>query len=74
MSNGYYELSPTRMHFLLWLNTSYSGILTRGAEAAFLSDMRDAVALAFQVGMGGSGGQWRLGPAAASPQARGRVP
>ena len=41
------DTSGVKQRFLLHLNMSYSGVL--GSMTAFRADLRDAVALAFQV-------------------------
>ena len=50
-SRGFFSLSPIKKRFHLYLNMSYANVaLTAARLAAFQSDMRDVVALAFQVG------------------------
>ena len=50
-AGGFYSLSPTKMRFDLFLNTSYANIASTPTRlGTFTSDLRDAMALAFQVG------------------------
>ena len=53
--SGFFSLSPSKMQFVLYLNMSYTNMaLTAAHSEAFLTDLRDVVALAFQVGLGRS--------------------
>ena len=43
------QLSTTKMRFVLHLNLSYEALVASGKKDAFTSDLREAMALAFQV-------------------------
>ena len=49
-TNGTYALSDTKQRFGLILNISYSALIASGSQGAFTTDLRDATALAYQVG------------------------
>ena len=52
------DTSGVKQRFLLYLNMSYSGML--GSMTAFRADLRDAVALAFQVRLAFQGSALRV--------------